>query len=94
MTLGQNIARMRAQKGISQGELADALDVSRQSVSKWETDASIPELDKLVRLAELFAVTLDELVKGETPQAPAPEHGRSGAETDAPAAAQISLAVI
>ena len=63
MTLGQNIARLRAQKNLSQGDLADALEVSRQSVSKWETDASIPELDKLLRLAELFGVTLDELVK-------------------------------
>ena len=65
MTLGQNIARLRAQKNLSQGDLADALEVSRQSVSKWETDASIPELDKLLRLAELFGVTLDELVKGD-----------------------------
>lgn len=68
MTLGQNIARLRAQKNLSQGDLADALEVSRQSVSKWETDASIPELDKLLRLAELFGVTLDELVKGESAQ--------------------------
>lgn len=68
MTLGQNIARLRAQKGFSQGDLADALEVSRQSVSKWETDASIPELDKLLRLAELFNVTLDELVKGKSLQ--------------------------
>ena len=59
MTLGQNIARLRTQKNLSQGDLADALDISRQSVSKWETDASIPELDKLLRLAELFGVTLD-----------------------------------
>ena len=68
MTLGQNIARLRTQKNLSQGDLADALEVSRQSVSKWETDASIPELDKLLRLAELFGVTLDELVKGESAQ--------------------------
>ena len=40
MTLGQNIARLRAQKNLSQGDLADALEVSRQSVSKWETDAA------------------------------------------------------
>ena len=65
MTLGQNIARLRTQKNLSQGDLADALEVSRQSVSKWETDASIPELDKLLRLAELFGVTLDELEVSE-----------------------------
>ncbi|MBR7147128.1 MAG: helix-turn-helix transcriptional regulator [Oscillospiraceae bacterium] len=65
MTLGQNIARLRGEKHLSQGELADALDVSRQSISKWETDASVPELEKLVKLSELFGVSLDELVKGE-----------------------------
>ena len=40
MTLGENIVRLRAQKNWSQGDLADALDISRQSVSKWETEVS------------------------------------------------------
>lgn len=65
MTLGENIVRLRTQKNWSQGDLADALEILRQSVSKWETDASIPELDKLLKLSELFGVTLDELVRGE-----------------------------
>lgn len=65
MTLGENIVRLRTQRNWSQGNLADALDVSRQSVSKWETDASIPEFDKLIKLSELFDVTLDELVNDE-----------------------------
>lgn len=65
MTLGENIARLRAQKGWSQGDLADALDVSRQSISKWETDGSIPELDRLVQMSGLFGITLDALVRGE-----------------------------
>ena len=82
MTLGQNIARLRTQKNLSQGDLADALDISRQSVSKWETDASIPELDKLLRLAELFGVMLDELVKGESAQGTAAD--RACAEAAAP----------
>lgn len=64
MTLGQRLARLRTQQGISQETMAERLGVTRQSVSKWETDASIPELDKLVRYSELFGVTLDELVKG------------------------------
>ena len=80
MTLGENIVRLRTQKNWSQGDLADALDISRQSVSKWETDASIPELDKLLKLSELFGVTLDELVRGED----APK-----AETAAPAAQAV-----
>ena len=72
MSLGATISRLRAEKKLSQGELADALGVSRQSVSKWETDASIPELDKLVKLSQLFGVTLDELVTGETLPEPVP----------------------
>lgn len=72
MDLGTTIARLRTQRGLSQGDLAEALDVSRQSVSKWETNASIPDLDKLVKLSRFFGVSLDELVTGETPPAPEP----------------------
>lgn len=62
MRLGEKIYKLRTEKNLSQGELADALEVSRQSVSKWETDASVPELDKLIKLSEIFGVSLDELV--------------------------------
>lgn len=65
MNVGQTINRLRTARRMSQGDLADALEVSRQSISKWETGASVPELEKLVRLAELFDVSLDELVRGE-----------------------------
>ena len=65
MTLGQTIAQLRKDKKLSQDELADLLGVSRQSVSKWETDASVPELDKLIRLSDVFDVTLDALIRGE-----------------------------
>lgn len=69
MDLGSTIARLRAKQGLSQGDLAEALGVSRQSVSKWETNASVPEVEKLVRMSHLFHVTLDELVTGEAPPA-------------------------
>lgn len=72
MTLGSRIAALRATQGLSQAELAQRLEVSRQSVSKWETDASVPELDKLTHLAQIFGVTLDELVTGDVSQAKAP----------------------
>ena len=72
MSLGTTISRLRAEKKLSQGDLSDALEVSRQSVSKWETDASVPELDKLIKLSQLFGVTLDELVTGETSKEPEP----------------------
>lgn len=64
MTLGQRIYNLRTERNLSQTDLAERLDVSRQSVSKWETDASVPDLDKLVKLCDLFEVTMDELVRG------------------------------
>lgn len=61
MKLGETIYRLRTQKHMSQGDLADALDVSRQSVSKWENNSATPELEKLIKITQLFGVTLDEL---------------------------------
>lgn len=66
MNLGEHIYRLRTQKNMSQGDLADALEVSRQSVSKWENNSAVPELEKLVKMAGLFGVSLDELV-GSSP---------------------------
>ena len=71
MNLGETIYRLRTGRGMSQDALASALDVSRQSVSKWENNAAVPELDKLLKLSEIFGVTLDELVGRESP-APTP----------------------
>lgn len=65
MTLGQKIFELRNEQKMSQGDLAEKLNVSRQSISKWETDASVPELDKLIMLSDLFHITIDELVKDE-----------------------------
>lgn len=64
MNLGENIYRLRTQRNMSQGDFADAMEVSRQSVSKWENNSAVPELDKLVKMAEVFGITLDELVTG------------------------------
>ncbi len=63
MSPGTNINRLRMKCGMSQDALAEKLGVSRQSVSKWETDGAVPELEKLVWLAELFGVSLDEMVR-------------------------------
>lgn len=65
MNLGETIYRLRTEKNMSQGDLADKLEVSRQSISKWENNSAVPDLDKIVKLSELFQVSLDELVKGE-----------------------------
>lgn len=67
MVLSDHIYKYRTRMGLSQAELAGRLDVSRQSVSKWESGSAMPELDKVVRMAELFGVTLDELVMGVKP---------------------------
>lgn len=62
--LGEQIYFYRRKCGLSQLDIAEKLDVSRQSVSKWENDVATPELDKLVLLSEIFGITLDELVHG------------------------------
>lgn len=67
MNLGEKIYTLRNEKNLSQGNLADMLDVSRQSVSKWENNIAVPDLDKIIKLSEIFGVTVDELVK-KTPK--------------------------
>ena len=64
MTLGNRITSLRIKNHMSQGDLAERLNVSRQSVSKWETDTSVPDLDKLIALSNLFEVSLDQLIRG------------------------------
>jgi transcriptional regulator with XRE-family HTH domain len=68
MNLGENIYKNRARCRLSQGDLADALEVSRQSVSKWENNSAVPELDKLIRMRTIFDISLDELVFDEKSQ--------------------------
>ena len=63
MTLGEKIYRLRVEKGLSQEAFGEALRVSRQSVSKWETEQSVPELDKIVAISEMFGVSTDYLLK-------------------------------
>ncbi|MEG0366635.1 MAG: helix-turn-helix transcriptional regulator [Coprobacillus sp.] len=65
MKLQDNLIQLRKQKGYSQEDLAYQLGVSRQSVSKWESGVSVPELDRLVEIADFYDVSLDELVRGE-----------------------------
>lgn len=65
MTLGEKIYRLRTEKGLSQEAFGEVLNVSRQSVSKWETDQSVPELDKLVAISEFFEVSTDYLLRDE-----------------------------
>lgn len=77
MTLAEKILSLRTERGMSQDDLAEKLEVSRQSVSKWETAQSTPDLDKIIKLADLFGVSVDELVRdGERPRPPEPPEAK------------------
>ena len=64
MAFPENLQFIRAQAGITQEQLAEQLDVSRQSVSKWEGGQSFPEMDTLLRICDLYSVNLDTLLRG------------------------------
>ena len=78
MTLAEKIVFYRKQRLWSQEDLAEQLNVSRQSVSKWESGASVPELDKIILLAQIFEITTDELLLDAEPEQrqSAPEQDR------------------
>ncbi|HIR53969.1 MAG TPA: helix-turn-helix domain-containing protein [Candidatus Onthovicinus excrementipullorum] len=80
-----NLQYRRMDSGMTQEQLAEKMGVSRQTVSKWESGASYPEMEKLIALCSLFHCTLDELVRGGLP-APAPEQQESEQETPYPQA--------
>ena len=87
MTLGEKIYKLRAAKGLSQETFGERLGVSRQSVSKWETDQSVPELEKIVAISESFGVTTDYLLKDKEDRTnktenPVEEENRSTANTN------------
>lgn len=65
MTLGEKIAKQRKELNYTQEQLADILGVSRQSISKWESDIAYPETDKLIELGKLFDCSMDYLLKEE-----------------------------
>ena len=62
MTLGEKIYKLRTKRSMTQEQLAEKIGVSRQSVSKWETDSAIPDIEKLKLLAEIFEVSITELL--------------------------------
>ena len=64
MTLGERLTCLRKQKNLSQEEVANRLNVSRQTISKWELDQSLPDFDKIVPICNLYEITSDELLNG------------------------------
>jgi transcriptional regulator with XRE-family HTH domain len=66
-TFGQRFTRLRKQRGLTQEELGEKIGISGQAVSKWENDASMPDVGILVQLSDLLCVSLDELLGREIP---------------------------
>lgn len=69
MALPEKLYTLRKKSGLSQEQLAEALNVSRQAISKWEGGSAMPESDKLLALSNYFGVSLDYLLKGGAPNA-------------------------
>ena len=68
MTLGERLAKLRKEKGLSQEEVADKINVTRQTVSKWELDQSLPDFDRIMPLCKLYNISSDELLTGNVEQ--------------------------
>ncbi len=83
MILAEKIMTLRKKKGWSQEELAEKLNISRQSVSKWESGASIPDIDKIILISGLFGVSTDYLLKDEVETEEISEREIECGETDA-----------
>lgn len=65
MNFATNLQKLRKKENMSQESLAERLDVTRQSVSKWESGATYPEMDKLIAICKIFNVDMDTLVNGD-----------------------------
>ena len=65
MTISERLYNLRKEKGLSQEQLANELNVSRQTISKWETGESTPDFDKIIPLCEFYGITSDELLSGK-----------------------------
>lgn len=65
MTFGERLFELRTERGISQEQFAELMNVSRQSISKWETDKAYPEMSRLIFMSDYFNVTLDYLIRGK-----------------------------
>lgn len=65
MTFAEKLKSIRKQAGMSQEQLAEKLSVSRQAVTKWETDAGIPDIENIMAISALFDISIDELLSNE-----------------------------
>lgn len=70
MSLATNLATLRKKHGLTQMDLAEKLNVSRQAISRWEVGAAVPSTDNLKTLSDLYGVSVDDILKGETASVP------------------------
>lgn len=82
MDLGENLYNLRKKKNLSQEEVAEKLNVTRQTISKWETGESKPDFDKIIPICNLFDITSDELLKGEITEPIEKEENKEIIDTD------------
>lgn len=75
MSLGEKLLKLRKKKGLSQEEVADKLYVTRQTISKWETDQSMPDFDKVVPICQLYEISTEELFCDEVESSRCDESG-------------------
>ncbi len=87
MSFRTNLQYLRAQRNMTQERLAMLLGVSRQAISKWESEKAYPEMDKLLMICDLFGCTLDDLVLGDVSVSAS---GRTRTAHRQPAAARLS----
>lgn len=92
MSFRANLQYLRAQRNLTQERLAMLLGVSRQAISKWESEKAYPEMDKLLMICDLFGCTLDDLVLGDVsrPAASASAAGSSNVDSSAEAASPLA----
>lgn len=83
MNFSENLQKLRKEKNISQEKLAEELNVSRQTVGKWENGVSCPEAECLVEISDFFGVSIDTLLKGTVPEHNETEQ-ESSARTESP----------
>ena len=94
MSLGERLYELRKKKGLSQEEVADQLNVTRQTISKWETDESKPDFDKIVPICELFGIDSKELLTGEKELTKAETETKENKEIKKKKAAIISVSIL
>lgn len=94
MALSEKLYMLRKKSGLSQEQLAEQLNVSRQAISKWESGQSIPESDKLITISKFFNITLDYLLKEDAEKEVSSDSGREDSSLQSPDRTKWLLGII